>query len=253
MKRRNLLLSALTAASTGLAIQSKGFAQTPNAVSVRWLGHTCFLITGNGKRILINPFRTLGCTAKYRVPKVESDLVMISSQLLDEGAVEVVSGNPRLLYEPGDYQVLDLRVRGIPIDHDRIGGKRFGTNIAWQWSQSNINFMHLGGAAAPLSIEQRILAGRPDVLFVPVGGGPKAYTAEEAKQAVTTLNPRMVIPTHYRTEAADPNACDITALDPFLELMQGTPVRRANSDTISLKSSDLPKEGMVIQVMSYKF
>lgn len=256
MKRRQLMgyvgASCLTTATTALLGQRVA-AQAAGAVTIQWLGHTCFLISSGGKRILINPFRNLGCTAKYRPSAVDSDLVMISSQLLDEGAVEVVKGNPRLLFEPGDYQVFNLRIRGISIAHDRVGGRRFGNNVAWQWNQAGINLLHMGGAAAPLSIEQKILAGRPDVLFIPVGGGPKAYNADEAKQAISVLSPRLVIPTHYRTQAADANACDINGLNPFLELMQGTPVRRANSDTITLRPADLPREGMAIQILTYRF
>lgn len=259
MKRRQLIryagASLLTAVGTGLASGFETYsAQTRGgALSVQWLGHTCFLFTGGGQRILVNPFRTLGCTAKYRPPKVAADLVMISSQLLDEGAVEVVPGNPRLLYEPGAYQVGGKRIQGIRTAHDRIEGRRFGINVAWQWNQAGVNLLHLGGAAAPISLEQKILMGRPDVLFVPVGGGPKAYTPEEAQQAVQVLNPKIIVPMHYRTQAAAKEGCDLVPVDNFLTLMSGTPIRRLNRDSVTIRPVDLPKEGMVIQVMSYRF
>lgn len=258
MKRRQIIryAGAGVLAAAGAIATSGGHraaAQAANSLTVQWLGHTCFLITGTGRRMLINPFRTAGCTAKYRSPKVPADIVLISSQLLDEGAVDVVPGNPQLLFEPGVYQFDKLRIQGIRTDHDRQGGKRFGSNIAWQWNQAGMNVLHLGGAAAPISIEQKILMGRPDVLFIPVGGGPKAYTAEEAKQTIANLNPRLIIPTHYRTRAADPKACDIESLDAFLKAMDGTRVQRSNSDAISLRSGNLPKEGSVIQVLSYRF
>jgi L-ascorbate metabolism protein UlaG (beta-lactamase superfamily) len=223
-----------------------------SGISVQWLGHTCFLFTGGGTKILVNPFRTVGCTAKYRPPKVTADLVLISSQLLDEGAVDGLPGNPKLVFAPGVYEFQGIRFQGIAIDHDRKGGKQFGINTAWKWTQGGVNILHLGGAAAPISIEQKILMGRPDVLLVPVGGSAKAYNAEEAKQAIAVLNPKLVIPTHYRTQAADPNACDIAPLDDFLTLMQGTTVRRSNSDTINIKSGSLP-ENSEIQVLSYRF
>jgi L-ascorbate metabolism protein UlaG (beta-lactamase superfamily) len=216
------------------------------------LGHTCFLFTGGGTKILVNPFRTIGCTAKYRPPKVAADLVLISSQLLDEGAVEDLPGNPKLIYEPGVYEFQGIKFEGIAIPHDRKGGKQFGTNVAWQWQQAGIKILHLGGAAAPITIEQKILIGRPDVALVPVGGGAKAYNAEEAKQAIQTINPKLIIPTHYRTQAADEANCDISPLENFLTVMSGMTVRRSNSDTISLSPDNLPENG-VIQVLGYKF
>lgn len=257
MKRRQLIryagTSMLTALGLGLTSQMSSRAQT-GGLSIQYLGHTCFLFAGNGKRILTNPFRTLGCTTGYRSPKVAADLVMISSQLLDEGAVDVVPGKPRLLYEPGVYQVEGLRIEGIRTDHDLVGGKRFGTNVVWKWTQGGVNILHLGGIAAPITVEQKILMGRPDVLLIPVGGGPKAYGPEAAKQAIDVLNPRMVIPTQYLTRAAekDKARCDLVPLENFLSLMGGTPINRAGS-SLSLSAGSLPKQGRVIQVMNYAF
>jgi L-ascorbate metabolism protein UlaG (beta-lactamase superfamily) len=230
------------------------WAQTSsNTVSVQWLGHTCFLFTGNNLRILVNPFRTIGCTAFYRPPKVAADLVLISSQLLDEGETDGLPGNPKILFEPGVYNVGGIQIQGISIDHDRVGGQRFGTNLAWKWTQCGVSILHLGGAAAAIALEQTILFGRPDLLLVPVGGGPKAYNPQEAKQAIATLNPKMVIPTHFRTQAADSKACDILPVDEFLTLMQGTQMRRADSNAITIRPADLPQNGSVIQMLSYRF
>lgn len=258
MRRRQLLRYAqagvLATFGTGLASGfHKVLAQADNSLLIQWLGHTSFLFTGGGQRILANPFRTVGCTAGYRSPKVDADLVLISSQLLDEGAVEEVPGNPKLLYEPGVYQVGGLQVQGISTDHDRIGGRRFGTNVAWKWQQGGINILHLGGVAAPITLEQKILMGRPDVLLLPVGGGPKTYTPEEARQAVQALNPKVVIPTHYRTQAANPEACDIVAVDEFLALMDGDKIRQLQNDAIRIRPSELPENGPVVRVLSYKF
>ncbi|WP_138497493.1 MBL fold metallo-hydrolase [Nostoc sp. PA-18-2419] len=255
MKRRQLMGYAgaglVTASVTTLGSHLRADAQS-SGLSVQWLGHTCFLFTGSGAKILVNPFRAIGCTAKYRPPKVAADLVLISSQLLDEGAVDVLPGNAKLIYEPGVYEFKSIKFQGVAIDHDRKGGKQFGSNTAWSWKQGGINVLHLGGAAAPISIEQKILLGRPDVLFIPVGGSAKAYNAQEAKQAVEVLNPKIVIPTHYRTQAADPAACEISPLDDFLALMQGMTVQRSSTDTISINPKDLPQNS-IIQVLSYKF
>lgn len=256
MKRRQLIGYAGAGMLSTLAVtlaSKSAAAPASSALSVKWLGHTCFLFTSGNTRILVNPFRTLGCTAKYRPPNVNTDLVLISSQLLDEGAIDQLPGNPRLIFEPGVYQFQGIQLQGIAVNHDREGGKRFGTNVAWLWNQGGIKILHLGGAAAPITIEQKILMGRPDLLFVPVGGGAKAYTPQEAQAAVQALNPKLVIPTQYRTEAADAANCDIVSVDEFLQLMEGMQVRRTNSDTLTIRASDLPKDDSAIQLLSYKF
>ncbi|WP_084202464.1 MBL fold metallo-hydrolase [Rubidibacter lacunae] len=253
MRRRKLLRLAGTtaiaaAASTWVSGRGPVRAQS-GSVTVRWLGHTCFLFVGGGLRILVNPFRQIGCTAGYAVPAVDADLVLISSQLLDEGDVGQVPGNPQVLFEPGAYTFRGLELQGIGIAHDREGGRRFGTNVAWMWEQGGLKLLHLGGAAAPIEIEQKILIGRPDVVFLPVGNGIKAYTPSEAIAALETLRPRLAVPTHYRTQAADEANCDLLALDEFLELVDEVSIRRAGSNELTLSPASLPADGTVIQIM----
>lgn len=268
MNRRQLLrygqMGVLAALATTVPSAWHSYqAQTPpkpdgsstpaNSLSVQWLGHTSFLFVGEGQRVLVNPFRTLGCTAGYRPPLVNADLVLISSRLLDEGATEELPGNPRLLFEPGAYQVGGKQIQGIRTEHDREGGRRFGTNVAWGWTQGGIKILHLGGAAAPITSEQQILMGRPDLLLLPVGGGPKAYTPAEAYEAMLKLNPKVVIPTHYLTQAADRQSCDLVAIDEFLALVNNAGIEKVSGDTIQLTPANLPETGRSIKVLTYPF
>lgn len=257
MKRRQLLDYAgaglVSAIATGLGSQwQRAQAATPEGVTIKWLGHTSFLLTGGGKRVLVNPFETQGCTAKYRSPKINADLVLASSLLLDEGALKNLPGKPRILYEPGVYEVGGIKLQGIAVAHDRSGGRRFGQNVVWKWNHGGVEVVHLGGAAGPIEIEQKILIGAPDVALVPVGGGVKAYNPEEAKQAIQVLNPKVIIPTHYRTAAAD-EACDLVGVDQFVSLMQGMDVKQLNTDSIRIRPRDLPKDKSVVRVLKYSF
>ena len=246
--------SALAALGTAWTSGRQTYqAQTSTgSVTVQWLGHSSFLFTSGGLRILTNPFETLGCTAGYRQPKVAADVVLISSRLLDEGAVTGLPGNPRLLDEPGVYDINGIRLEGISIPHDREGGRRFGNNVAWNWTQGGVEILHLGGAAAPIELEQKILMGTPDLALVPVGGGPKIYDPQEALQAIQVLSPKVVIPTQYLTAAADKEACPLAPVDQFLAVVEGMSVNRLSSDTLTLRARDLPATGTTIEVLSYQ-
>jgi L-ascorbate metabolism protein UlaG (beta-lactamase superfamily) len=258
MKRRQLIGCAgfglVTALATNLDSHYFASAAQSSGLSVQWLGHTCFLFTGGGVKILVNPFRPIGCTAGYRAPKVAADLVLISSQLLDEGDVTGLPGNPKLVYEAGNYEFKGIKFQGITTDHDRKGGKQFGANTVWRWKQGGIDILDLGGVAAPISVEQKILLANPDVLLIPVGGSDKAYNAQEAKEAIALLNPKIVIPTHYKTQAADPNptACGISPIDDFLNLISGVTVHKNSGDSFTISSKQLPKN-TIIEILNYKF
>ncbi|MGB3496447.1 MAG: MBL fold metallo-hydrolase, partial [Elainellaceae cyanobacterium] len=118
MKRRTFVqyagLTALSVAIANLAASATpSYAQSGNSVTIKALGHTCFLFSGSGRRILVNPFRPIGCTSGYRKPNVAADLVMISSRLFDEGVVDGLPGNPRILSDTGIYEFQNMQVQGI--------------------------------------------------------------------------------------------------------------------------------------------
>lgn len=256
MKRRRFMhyvqAGLITSLGTGIATHwQTSPAQAAGSLSVRWLGHTCFLFSGGGIQVLVNPFRPTGCTAKYPAPQASANIVLISSRLLDEGVVEDLSGRPKLLSQPGAYKTNGLEFQGVRTFHDRVNGYQFGTNVAWKWVQSGVNIVHLGGIASPISVEQKILMGRPDVLLIPVGGSDKAYKPDEAKAAIQVLNPKMVIPTHYKTAAADETTCELQSVDDFLSLMQGATIRRAGGNEIAIGAGSLPSSGQIVQVLSY--
>ena len=256
MKRRQLIryggIGLTMAIATSLMPRQPSFAQeSSDSVTIQYLGHTCFLFTGDGVKILVNPYQSVGCTAGYTLPDVEPDVVLVSSFLLDEGAVELVKGNPKVISQRGSHQFKSIKFQGFSLPHDREGGKRFGNNIAWRWTQGGVNLLHLGGAAAPLATEDKILLAGADILLAPVGGGIKAYNAQEAKQAVKVLNPKMVIPTHYRTATATKENCDLAPVDEFLALVQDMEVAKVGNDRFTVKKSYLNGDRTLVRVLDY--
>ncbi len=228
---------------------------TPSAVPLTgvrltWLYHSCVLFESSDLSVLVNPFRPIGCTAGYPAPSVAADLVLISSRLFDEGSLEVVPGNPKVLFQPGDYQIEGIRIQGVRMAHDNLTarGDRFGINVGWRWRQGEIDIVHLGGAAAPITREQSILLAKPDLLFIPVGGGPKNYDPPGAQAAIETLQPKIVIPTMYRTTAASETECDLVPLQQFLGLYPPAAIQRAPGRQVILSAQNLPPSGTAILV-----
>ena len=207
---------ALSLTTTGLPALANG------GVTITSYGHSALLIQGGGASVLINPFRAVGCATGLAEPRVNANVILASSRLFDEGAA-VASGT--MLSSPGSYRLAGLRIEGIAVAHDRFGGRRFGKATLWRWKQGGLEFAHLGGTAAPLSAEDQVLLGKPDVLIVGVGGGAKVYDGTEAAAVVRQLAPRRVIPVQY-VSGPTPKSCDQTSVEPFLKAMAGTPVKR---------------------------
>ena len=256
MKRRQLIryggMSLATAIATSLISRKPSLAQdSAESLSIQYLGHTCFLFTGSGITVLVNPYESAGCTAGYNLPDIQPDIVLVSSFLLDEGAVDAVSGNPQVFTDKGIHEVKGVNFKGFSLPHDREGGRRFGNNIAWRWTQGGVDIVHLGGAAAPLITENKILLNGSDILLAPVGGGMKAYNPTEAKKTIDILNPKMVIPTHYRTDASDADNCDLASVDEFLTLVGDLEVAKVGSDRITVTKADLNRDKTLVRVLDY--
>ena len=217
-----------SALAAGLALGALvGVPSHAAGVSITSYGHSALLIRGGGQSVLVNPFRAVGCAKGLAEPRVSASVTLVSSELPDEGAR---LGGGIYLSQPGSY---------------RVGGRRFGDATIWRWQQGGLNFAHLGGTAAPLSGEDKVLIGRPDVLILGVGGGGKVYNGEEAAEVVRQLNPRRVIPVQYVSGDA-PAGCDQGGVQPFLDAVRGAEVRRVGP---SLTLPGTLGDGTIIDVM----
>lgn len=97
---------------------------------------------------------------------------------------------------PGEYEVSDLSILGIPakrlIDYDESE-----QSTIFRLVFPGVRVAVLGHVVTPLSDEQLEQIGVIDVLVVPVGGGGYTLDAHAAAQVVNALDPKAVIPTHY--------------------------------------------------------
>lgn len=230
-QRVQSLCSTVLNGSVLLAIGSAVPAHAAG-VSITNYGHSALLIRGGGQSVMVNPFRAVGCAKGLAEPRVNASVILASSELPDEGAR---IGGGTYLAKPGSYRVGGLKIEGFAAPHDRVGGRRFGQATVWRWQQAGLSFAHLGGTAATLSGEDKVLLGRPDVLIIGVGGGGKVYNGEEAANVVRSLNPRRVIPVQY-INGEPPAGCDLGDVQPFLDAMAGTEVRKVGP-TLSLPGS----------------
>ena len=218
------------------------FALADNLL-LKSLGHSSFLIKGQGKSILINPFKAIGCASDLEEPKEENvDFILASSKLLDEG----YNPNNQLMFvDPGIYRYQNILLNGITIPHDRLGGRRFGMATVWSWEQNNLKIVHMGGAAGELDIDSEIILSRPDILFISIGGGIKSYNGLEASRIVKTLKPSVVIPVHFSRGIKKNANCDFSNADSFIENIKDFKVKYVGNDSL-IKPNTVDKNTVYI-------
>lgn len=165
---------------------------------IQHIGHAEFLLTlESGFRIVTDPY---DASVGYPVQPVEADGVLVSHHHHDHDAVENVSGHPQIIDYAGIHTFApDVRVTGIPADHDDAGGSLRGRTLLFLLEAEKLRVVHLGDLGCLLDADQLEALGQTDVLMIPVGGH-FTLDAAQALDVVRQLDPRIIIPMHYRTE-----------------------------------------------------
>ena len=165
-------------------------------MEITWLGHSCFKIKGKEVVLVADPYHeSLG----YPPSKLQANIATVSHQHPGHNHVASVEGNPKVLKGPGEYEIVEVFIRGIKTFHDSIQGEKQGKNTIYIMEMDGINLCHLGDLGHLLSPQQIEEIGSIDVLLVPVGG-VSTIDARIAVEIVRLLNPRIVIPMHFQTE-----------------------------------------------------
>ena len=182
-------------------------------MEITYLGHSCFKIRGKQATIITDPY---GPETGYTLGKVTGSIVTISHDHKDHSYAAGVSGEPRIINRPGEYEVGGALIIGLPTYHDNEKGAKRGKNTIFAMEIDELSLCHLGDLGHPLTDTMLEEVGRVDVLMVPVGG---IYTigAQSAAALVRQMDPRIVLPMHYRTPASSYQ--DLEAIQTFLHEM----------------------------------
>jgi L-ascorbate metabolism protein UlaG (beta-lactamase superfamily) len=165
---------------------------------VKWLGHSCFLITSvGGVRIITDPY-TVGGGINYSPIEETADIVVVSHSHGDHSNVSAVRGKPEVVKGNGTKTAEGIQFRGIATHHDASQGQQRGPNTIFCFNVDDIKLCHLGDLGHVLSPGQVNEIGAVDILFIPVGG---FYTidASVASKVCNQLKPKIVIPMHFKT------------------------------------------------------
>jgi L-ascorbate metabolism protein UlaG (beta-lactamase superfamily) len=210
-------------------------------MDISWLGHSCFLIRGKEKTIITDPCHPdLG----YRLGEPEADIVTLSHSHLGHSYIEGVANDPKQIKSPGEYEIGGTFITGLASFHDNRKGDLRGKNTIYIIEMDGITLCHLGDLGHPLGPHLIEEIGDVDILFLPVGE-VSTMPIDTAVEVVRQLEPPIVIPMHYKTEAFTGN---LSPVDKFLDKMR---VRGLETrPKLSITSSSLPGSTQTI-VLNY--
>lgn len=181
-------------------------------MDINWLGHSCFRIKGRNAAIVTDPYPPdLG----YSLGKPSADIVTVSHSHSGHSYIDGVSGDIRPIKGPGEYEINGVMIIGIATFHDDDKGAKRGKNTVYLMNVDGVSVCHLGDLGHALTAEQVEQIEEADILLLPVGG-VHTIDAAVAAEVVRQLEPKVVVPMHYRTDVLNKG---LATVDGFLKEM----------------------------------
>ena len=204
-----------------------------NTIEIEWFGQSMFRITSSGVTVVVDPTNP---QTGYDYSPVTADLVFVTHDHFDHTFLDGVAGKPEVIRKPGEHEAGGLRVQAFHTFHDDAGGAERGPNLIFSWEQENFRIAHFGDLGERLSPSVCDQLGELDILMIPVGG---VFTidGEQANCQIEVLEPKIVMPMHYKTPDG---VTAVQPLTPFLKQFIG-PVVEVDKRPLLLKHIDLPK------------
>src|SRR5713226_7469242 len=216
-------------------------------MEISWLGHSCFVLRGKNVTLITDPFSPQPGQSQgesLKLSKINAPIVTISHNHPGHNFAEGVGGNPRVVRGPGEYEISDVLITGVPSYHDAKRGAERGRNTIYVIHMDDLVICHLGDLGHTLQEEQLEEVADADILLVPIGGH-NTINATQAAEVISQVEPRIIIPMHYPPTALVEGKRD--TLDPLDKFCREMGVEAINAQPkLVVTRNNLPAETQVI-------
>lgn len=219
-------------------------------VDIWWHGQACIRIKGKNAAVVLDPFK--GNAVGLAEPKLTADIICVTHDHPDNNNTQsVLAGEdgkpPFVISGPGEYEISDVTVVGVPSFHDDNNGQDRGKNTIYLVTIDEVNFVHLGDLGQKkLTKEQVEELSMCDVLFIPVGS-VFTISGDDAPDIISQLEPKIIVPIHYKVEGLK---FELDGVDKFLHAMGKEKLEL--QPKLSVASDRLPEEPEVVVLEKQK-
>ena len=214
-------------------------------MEINYLGRSCFKVVGKKISVLIDPF--VSSSTGIKIGKQDADVVITTHNHLDHNNLSLVKSEDYLhLDSPGEYEVKDSEFVGVSAFHDEQEGAERGKVTMFSFEVDGVKVAHLGDLGTELTSPQLDCLDGVDILMIPVGG---FYTidAKKAVKVITQIEPKVVIPMHYKGSHSGEISENLAPVADFLHEMGINP---EPIDKYKIVKKELPAELQVV-VLKY--
>lgn len=213
-------------------------------MNITWYGQSCFKLQGKDVALITDPFSK---ETGLKPPTGTAEIVTISHEHSNHDNRATVKGEPFIIDGPGEYEIKRVVIRGVESYHDSEEGAKRGGNTIFLINMEDIRICHLGDLGEKtLTAEQLNAIGEVDILFIPVGG---YYTigAKEADAIIGQIEPRVIIPMHYKIAGVKGALLKLDDIKAFAQDHNLNPKETVSK--VAFKKKDLPEEEPMYIIM----
>lgn len=190
-------------------------------MKLTWHGHSCFVLESEDGIIVFDPYKN------YQVPglvplNLQGDIVLCSHGHDDHNAEEIVKKSGK---------TPDIEIEKIETFHDDKNGAVRGKNTIHIVKTEGMKIVHFGDLGCLLTNEQIEKLKNADAVMIPVGG---FYTidADTAFEIVKKIQPKIVIPMHYKSESFGFDV--IGTVDEYLKHCDNDNIKKYDTNSIEI-------------------
>lgn len=206
-------------------------------MDITWFGHSCFRLSDRGVTIVTDPPSD---DLSYERPRIRADVVTISHDHPGHNNRVGFRGGPRVFDGPGEYEVKGVFITGIATYHDSRSGSARGRNTVFLFEFDGVTVCHLGDLGHVPTQAQVEALSDVDVLLIPVGG-LHTIDASKATEVISLIEPRLVVPMHYKTPV---EKAKLASVDKFVKEMGLASI--PTQPGLKVTKTSLPEETEVV-------
>ncbi|MBT5016010.1 MBL fold metallo-hydrolase [Candidatus Peregrinibacteria bacterium] len=188
-------------------------------MEIIWHGQSCFTLKGSKATVVTDPYGDIG----LKLPSLKANILTVSHDHEDHNNVAAVEDNPQLFDWPGEYEANGVMMTALNAFHYRKSEEEDekaaarGKTLIFHFEIDGIKVCHLGDLGHKLTDDMVEAIGDVDILLIPAGGD-STIDHKTAHQVIEQIDPRIVIPMHYKIPGLKVEA-DLQDVEPFLKEM----------------------------------
>ncbi len=173
-------------------------------IKITYYGHSMWKVSNKNHSVVLDPFEDIG----YPMPQnLRANIVCSSHNHYDHNNFSLVQGEFYKINQAGHLSDKDITIDSIQTFHDHEFGEKRGLNLITKIRIDDVVIVHCGdlGHLPDQQIIDQLLP--TDILMIPIGG---TYTLDsnEAKQLCDMINPKLILPMHFKNQCCHINIKD---------------------------------------------